>query len=72
MAGAYSEIGPTLQPRWIVQTKSRELKVLAERAMEFAGDGPTANLSVALAQFERMRAVLGETDPAQGAQEAAR
>ncbi|MGD9470629.1 MAG: hypothetical protein AB7G24_00860 [Novosphingobium sp.] len=40
---------------------ARELLVLATRAAEFSGTGPTASLPNALRTIERMRALLKET-----------
>jgi len=57
--GAQHEIGPVLPSRSSVMLQAVELRVLAARAVEFAGDGPTADLSAALVQFDRMRALLG-------------
>lgn len=55
-----SEIGPVLPSKASVRMQARELRVLADRAMEFAGNGPTADLRAALIQFERARALLGD------------
>lgn len=54
-----SELGPVLPTKALVWSQARELRVLAERAMEFAGSGPTADLALALKQLDSMRAVLG-------------
>jgi hypothetical protein len=55
-----ADLGPMLPRRSDVHSRARELQVLAARAVEFSGTGPTADLAVALRQFEAMRAVLGE------------
>lgn len=55
-----ADLGPVLPPRAAVHDRARELQQLAARAAEFSGTGPTADLSLALRQFEAMRAVLGE------------
>lgn len=65
--GAQSELGPGLPPKAQVWSQARELRALAERAMEFAGNGPTADLALALRQFDSMRAVLGCDMPKGGA-----
>lgn len=59
---ARTDLGPVLPSRALVWTQARELRVLAERAIEFAGNGPTADLALALKQFDSMRAVLGCAD----------
>lgn len=60
MASAPANLGPVLPSRVAVATQARELEVLAKRAAEFAGTGPTADLGLALRQFESMRAILGD------------
>lgn len=55
----YADLGPALPQRWVVAAKAREIALLAARAAEFAGTGPTADLALALRQFDAMRAVLG-------------
>lgn len=55
-----ADIGPVLPPRAVVRDMARELQVLATRAVEFSGTGPTADLQAALRQLDAMRAVLGE------------
>lgn len=42
-----------------VHAQARELEVLAKRAIEFSTPGPKADLTLALRQFEHMRAILG-------------
>ena len=61
MASVSAELGPVLPSRLSVLMEARELETLAKRAVEFAGTGPTANLGLALKQFDRMRVVLGES-----------
>jgi len=61
-AGPQADLGPVLPSRFLVWSAARELRVLADRAIEFAGTGPTADLSLALRQFDTMRAVLGEQE----------
>lgn len=55
--------GPLLPSKAQVHAQARELAALADRAREFAGSGPTADLQLALKQFERMRAILGAGEP---------
>lgn len=57
-----AELGPVLPPRSDVHHRARELQALAARAVEFSGCGPTADLQLALRQFDAMRAVLGGSD----------
>lgn len=57
--GVQGDLGPALPSRAGVLAMSRELVVLARRAEEFAGTGPTRDLAAALKQFDRMRAILG-------------
>lgn len=57
---AYHDLGPGLPSRVTVHVQARELLALAQRAVEFSGRGQTADLSLALAQLEAMRAVLGD------------
>lgn len=56
---AVAELGPVLPSRLAVYERARELQALADRAVEFSGTGRTADLALALKQFERMKAVLG-------------
>lgn len=58
----YADLGPVLPSRADVHHRARELQALAARAVEFSGGGPTADLALALRQFDAMRAVLGESD----------
>jgi hypothetical protein len=53
-------IAPALPSRSAVNFQARELAVLANRAIEFSTAGRGADLSAALLQLERMRAVLGD------------
>jgi len=48
-----------LPPRYVVRQQAMELLALAQRAVEFSGNGPTHDLQAALRQFERARALLG-------------
>lgn len=57
----FADLGPVLPSRCAVHARARELQALAARAVEFSGTGPTADLSVALRQFETMRAILGSS-----------
>ena len=57
-----ADLGPALPPRLQVHAQAVELRVLADRAAEFSGTGPTRDLALALRQFERMRAILGGGD----------
>ena len=54
------ELGPVLPSRCAVHAQAVELRALAARAEEFSSTGPTADLSLALRQFDHMRAILGE------------
>ena len=54
-----SEIGPNGQPRWKIYQQARELAALASLAAECAASGPRQDVARALAQFDRMRAILG-------------
>lgn len=58
VSGVFDEIGPVLVSRAALHAQARELLELAQRAVEFAGTGPTANRALAERQIERMRAVL--------------
>lgn len=53
------DLGPVLPCKAEVWAKAREIGELAERAKEFAGTGPTADLALALRQLDSMRAILG-------------
>jgi hypothetical protein len=44
----------------LVHANACEVRALAVRAVEFAGTGPTADLALALRQFDRIRALLGD------------
>ena len=55
-----SDIGPNGVPRWKVYQQARELQALADLALSCSATGPGQNLPRALAQFDRMRAILGE------------
>lgn len=56
-----SEIGPARGgvPRWKVYAQAREIVALAQVALECSADTPRADLARALAQFDRIRAILG-------------
>ncbi|ABD25087.1 hypothetical protein Saro_0640 [Novosphingobium aromaticivorans DSM 12444] len=56
-----SDIGPARGgvPRWKTYAQAREIAALAQLAMECAADTPRADLPRALAQFDRIRAILG-------------
>lgn len=56
-----SEIGPARGgvPRWKVYAQSREIAALAQVALECSADTPKADVARALAQFDRIRAILG-------------
>lgn len=56
-----SDIGPGrgCAPRWKVYAQAREISALAQVALECAADGPRADVPRALAQFDRIRAILG-------------
>lgn len=56
-----SDIGPARGgvPRWKAYAQAREIAALAQLAMECASDTPQADLPRALAQFDRIRAILG-------------
>lgn len=56
---ARHDVGPVLPPRSLVHQQAVELRALATLAAELSGTGPTADLSRAVAQMERMRAILG-------------
>jgi len=62
MPSAPADLGPQLPPRALVHAQARELRALAERALEFSAIGPRGDLGVALRQFDRMRALLGGAD----------
>lgn len=53
------DIGPTAPPRWRVRAMAREVLALAQTAIACTAEGPAENLPRALAQLDRMRAVLG-------------
>jgi hypothetical protein len=59
-SASLADLGPVLPSRCAVHAQAVELVALAKRAEEFSGAGPTADLGLALRQFERMRAILGE------------
>ncbi len=56
-----SEIGPARGgvPRWKAYADAREICALAQLALECAAEGPKADVPRALAQFDRIRAILG-------------
>ena len=58
-SASLAELGPVLPSRCTVHAQAVELVALAKRAEEFSGTGQTADLGLALAQLERMRAILG-------------
>ena len=66
-APVYADLGPALLPRWVVEARAREIAALAARAAEFAGTGPTADLALALRQFDHIRAILGDSLQPEGA-----
>ena len=56
----HSEIGGTVRlPRWKAYAQAREIAALAQVALECSVEGPGSNLPRALAQFDRIRAILG-------------
>lgn len=57
--GVQSEIGPTAMPRWRVYAQAREVVALAELALELSAEGPACNIPRAMAQLDRIRAILG-------------
>jgi hypothetical protein len=57
---AQQEIGPALPSRTEVYARAAELQALARIALDCACPGHRIDLPRALAQFDRMRAVLGE------------
>ncbi len=59
-----AELGPVLPGKAATFMLARELEKHAARAREFAGDGPTADLSAALRELDAMRALLGGDVPA--------
>ncbi|MBA3053634.1 MAG: hypothetical protein FP826_01555 [Sphingomonadales bacterium] len=60
MMGAQADIGPSGPRRWQIYARAKELRALAELATALAVSGPGQDLPRALAQFDRMRAILGE------------
>jgi hypothetical protein len=56
---AAGDLGPVLPSPAMLRMKAREIGVLARRAEEFAGHGPTADLSAAIKQFDSIRALVG-------------
>lgn len=62
MTEPYADLGRRLPSRFDVHAQARELLVMAGRALDFAGTGRSADLPRALAELDRMRAVLGEGD----------
>lgn len=56
----HSDIAPTGRPRWRLYAHAREIEALARVAQECAQAGRGENLPRALAQFDRIRAILGE------------
>ncbi len=62
MSQAPADLGPVLPSRASVEMLAREIQALAARAVEFAGNGPTAEYALALKQFERIRALLLQPD----------
>lgn len=56
-----SEIGPARGgvPRWKVYAQAREIAALANLALECSADTPKADVRRAMAQFDRIRAILG-------------
>lgn len=57
---AQTDIGPSGPGRWQVYARAKEVRALAELAVELSVSGPGQNLPRALATFDRIRAVLGE------------
>lgn len=56
-----SEIGPARGgvPRWKAYAQAREIAALVQVALECSADTPRADVPRALAQFDRIRAILG-------------
>lgn len=54
-----ADIGPNGKPCWKIYQNARELAALAQLAAECAASGPRRDVQRALAQFDRMRAILG-------------
>lgn len=61
MSSVQSDIGPACGgvPRWKIYAQAREISALVQVALECAADGPRADVPRALAQFDRIRAILG-------------
>ena len=58
---AQSDIGPNGMPRWKIYQQARELGALSSLASDCARPGPQQDLQRAIATFDRMRAILGES-----------
>lgn len=56
---SFADLGPVLPSRVTVHVQARELRDLAQRAVEFSTPGRTLDLAAALLQLDRMRAILG-------------
>lgn len=54
-----SDIGPNGVPRWRVYQQAREIAALAAVALECSASGPRQDVARAMAQLDRIRAVLG-------------
>jgi hypothetical protein len=53
------DLGPALPPRVAVHVLAGDLLRAAQRARELSSTGPGADLRLAVAELERMRAMLG-------------
>jgi hypothetical protein len=65
-SASLAELGPVLPSRCAVHAQAVEMVALAKRAVEFSGTWQTADLGLALKQFEHMRAILGPGAQAAG------
>lgn len=61
MSAVQADIGPSRGgvPRWKVYADAREIAALVQVALDCAAAGPHADVPRALAQFDRIRAILG-------------
>lgn len=59
MASAPGSLGPVLPSKAEVWNSARLIRHHAARVMEFAGEGPTADLQLALKEMDAIRAIAG-------------
>ncbi|MCW1985352.1 UNVERIFIED_ORG: hypothetical protein M2348_001084 [Sphingomonas sp. R1F5B] len=53
-----SDLGPTAPARWRVYNAARQIAALSQSAIELATEGPQCDVPRALAQLDRVRAMI--------------